>query len=143
MPETKKNGFTISELLLVFGIVIVIGALMLPLVRYSYGRTERTACTNNLRQVGLALYIYAVEHEGNFPPSLKTLYDEQYIGDRRLMDCPANKALGTPEAPDYVYVSGETVRADSMNTLMRDKKDNHPGGGENVLCVNGVVAWRK
>ena len=138
-----NKGFTIGELVVVFVIVLVIAVLMLPVIQYSSRKMDRTMCANNLRQTGLALYIYAKEHGGKFPPVLKTLYDEHYLADRRLMDCPASKSIGTPESPDYIYTAGLSVKDPSLTILVRDKAKNHPSEGKNVLCVNGAVVWKK
>jgi len=139
--RSGEKGFTLSELLLVFVIVLVCGALLLPLIRYSQVRMDRIACANNLREVGLALYIYAREHDSRFPDTLKELYGSQYLADAGLMDCPATRAVGTPEDPDYIYTPGLTVRDASMVALVRDEPGNHGGKGGNVLYVNGEVAW--
>ena len=138
----NKKGFTISELLLVFVTVIIIGIIMLPFINYSRAKMERTVCADNLRQVGLALYIYAREHGGSFPEKLDTLYEEQYLSDARLMDCPASKQIGTIENPDYVYSPGLSVRDLSSKHLFEDKPENHLGG-INVLYVNANVEWEK
>lgn len=138
-----RRAFTISELLMVFLILIIIGALMLPVIHFSRQSMEETMCGNNLRQIGLAVYIYAREHDGKFPPTLKTLYDEHYLADKRLMDCPASKSIGTVDAPDYVYAGGLSVRDASLTPLVRDKSENHPRGGTNVLHVNGGVVWKQ
>jgi type II secretory pathway pseudopilin PulG len=134
------RGFTISELVIVFGIVVLVGALMWPFVRYGHKRMGNMLCANNLREQGLALYIYAREHDGKFPPALKTLYDEQYLADPRIMDCPASKTIGTPDAPDYIYTAGLSVKSSSKAPLVRDKQTNHMYG-KNLLYVNGRVSW--
>jgi len=138
----STKGFTIGELLIVFAVVLVIAALMFPLVRYNYQKMERIACANNLREVGLALYIYAKDHNGRFPPTLKVLYDQQYLADKKLMDCPAGKAIGTPEDPDYLYTAGLSVDDPSLYGIMEDKPGNHPVGGRNVLYVSSEVVWK-
>ena len=140
-PDAK--GFTLSELLVVFVIVILIGALMLPLIRYSQIRMERIRCANNLREIGLAMYIYAREHDGSFPPGLSTLYEEKYLADGTLMDCPGTSRTGTPEGPEYIYTAGLSVRSPSLAFLARDSSGNHGEKGGNVLYVNGAVEWRE
>jgi len=138
----NRKGFTISELLLVFLTVIMLGILILPFIRYSRAKMEKTLCANNLRQVGLSLYIYAREHGGNFPENLRTLYEEQYLSNAQFMDCPATKEIGTIDCPDYVYKAGLSVRDVSSKHLLVDKPANHAGGG-NVLFVNADVEWEK
>jgi len=143
MGKTGKNnkGFTLGELVLVFGILMAVGAALAPLVRYNQIRLSRINCSNNLREIGLAMYIYARENGGNFPQSLSTLYEEQYLADRGIMDCPASKRVGTPEQPDYEYKPGLSVRSPSQDVLVGDDGGNHSGAGRNVLLVDGEVLW--
>jgi competence protein ComGC len=136
-----NRGFTIGELLVVFAIVAAMVVLMIPVINYVNARTDKVMCINNIRAVGLALYIYAREHDGKFPESVKTLYDEKYLADRRFTDCPASKHVGTPEDPDYVYTGGLDVRSPSKEILLRDKEENHSSGKKNVLYVNGLTKW--
>ncbi|MDD5634213.1 MAG: prepilin-type N-terminal cleavage/methylation domain-containing protein [Candidatus Omnitrophica bacterium] len=139
----RQKGFTISELLLVLAIVVLVAVLLMPVIRCSRRNMEKVVCTNNLQQVGLALYIYAREHEGKFPPSLNTLYQEHYLSDERFMDCPGTKEIGTKENPDYAYTAGLSVSDDSAEPLVADKRKNHRKSMKNVLYVNGTIEWTK
>ncbi|MFC1480018.1 prepilin-type N-terminal cleavage/methylation domain-containing protein [Candidatus Omnitrophota bacterium] len=138
-----QKGFTISELLVVFVIVVIVAALMTPFIRYTSKRTEKIVCANNLQKIGLAVYIYAREHNGKFPAELETLYNEQYLADQQLLDCPASKDIGSPGSPDYIYTGGLSIKDPSLLPLMRDKAGNHPQGGGNILYVNGAVVWKE
>ena len=137
------KGFTIGELIVVFAIVGAIIFLSLPFLRQVLYRRDTVTCANNLRELGLALYIYAREHSGKFPSSLKALYDEGYLSDKRLVDCSSTREVGSLEAPDYIYAAGLTVKEPSHEKLVWDKAMNHAGKGRNVLYLNGTVAWRE
>lgn len=137
-----EKGFTVGELLLVFVIVLVLGGLLTPLIRFNHRRMDKITCENNLREAGRALYISAREHGGRFPASIQTLYDQQYLADEGIMDCPTSPHVGTLKDPDYTYAPGLSVRSNSTETLMIDKENNH-SGGKNVLYVNGLVAWEE
>ena len=139
----KNAGFTIGELVIVFVIVSAMVLVSLPFLRQVIVRRDNVVCADNLRKVGLALYIYAREHDGKFPPKLETLYEERYLADERLMDCPATRKTGTLEDPDYIYTAGLSVKTPSEEALLRDKSKNHPGGGKNVLYLNGAVVWEE
>jgi hypothetical protein len=139
----SRKGFTIGELAMVFVIVIAMVFLSLPFLRQVIARRDKVMCTNNLRELGLALYIYAREHSGKFPPTIKTLYDEKYLSDKRLVDCPSTGKVGTLEDFDYIYAAGLSIKKPSQELLLRDKAKNHPGGGRNVLYLNGQVAWEE
>lgn len=66
IPESTMK-FTLIELLIVIAIIAILAAMMLPALNQARIAARKTACTNNLKQVGTALTMYAGDHS-YFPP---------------------------------------------------------------------------
>lgn len=137
---TRKSGVTLMELVFVAAIFMLVITLLAPFVHMAKDRSLRVGCEKNLRSIRLALGTYASEHEEAFPKELKELYPN-YVTDQAVFDCPASKAAGTPDRPDYIYTAGLKVLSPAKSVVVEDIDGNHGKSGRNLLRVDGSIDW--
>jgi len=63
----RRRGFTLIELLVVIAIIAILAAMLLPALSRAKERAKRAQCMSNIKQVGLALTMYANGNKDHLP----------------------------------------------------------------------------
>ncbi len=113
----KPLRFTLIELLVSLGIIALLASMLFPLLNRARNAAQRGVCQNNLRQIGLALNLYADGNHGSIPSLIPAISGsimilrmpplgviglgrllDQYGANERLFGCPQNST----RSPGYV-----------------------------------------
>lgn len=70
----KNKAFTLLELLVVIGVIAILIGILLPAIGRAREGARRAQCANNLRQIGIAWFLYLDDNNEKFPSDMDYVY---------------------------------------------------------------------
>jgi len=90
--KAPQGGFTLVELLVVISIIGILGALGFSGARAAISKSQATECLSNMRQIGVAVQLFAGENNGCLPATSHSLSWTNsltiYVGTNFIGRCP-------------------------------------------------------
>jgi prepilin-type N-terminal cleavage/methylation domain-containing protein/prepilin-type processing-associated H-X9-DG protein len=117
LHRQRQGGFTLIELLVVMAIIGILAMILVP----AFGKAKRNAlrmkCASNLRQIGMSVKMYLMDHDKLFPPmdsenfgTLATYYLPYLNGETDVFRCPAQRNyLPSIYTDQHLEIPGQSI----------------------------------
>ena len=162
----RQRAFTLVELMIVLMIISILAAMLFPVFARARESARKTNCLSSIAQLSVALQMYAVDWQGNFPPKdndWTPVYP--YTKSAEVFRCPSDARTRAEDAPrppeqqydttpvapgpaeqprildsSYVYRSGLASDGRATEIVAFDKRVWHMGG-RNVAFLDAHAKW--
>ncbi len=114
-PAGPDAGFTLTEVLIVIGIIGILIGLLFPALEASRRSARETVCMNNLKQFGIGVKLYQTDFRDEYPMWLSQMRQSYLQAGPDLWACPLDSSHGKQGGrPDWIIHDRQYSEANDL-----------------------------
>jgi prepilin-type N-terminal cleavage/methylation domain-containing protein len=125
--QKNYKAFTLIELLVVIAIIALLMGILMPALQKIKEQAQEITCRSNLRQYGIAMYMYLDDNDGRFPAPSTCMVANQEPVDGYQRYCRWHDPRYPADGPLWEYIPAEKVNlCSTFKVLSKQMGVNHP-----------------